>query len=405
VLVRPSHRASAVASELDLVALSLLWTEGAERKPARHADQANPESPDVLAPDPRTLTDLDEVLDRLRARDARAKAAALRRRATAAMEAARRGGIGVLPRGDAEYPFRLETIVDPPPVLWVRGLPGRCRFAVAIVGSRFATRQGLEVAFRLGQDLARAGFDVVSGLARGVDAAAHRGALRAGGRTIAVLGCGADVIYPPEHAPLTEAIAAEGALITEFAPGVPPRGWHFPRRNRIISGVSLGVVIVEAAQRSGSLITARCALEQGRSVMAVPGAVLGGRNRGAHGLIRDGAGVVEEARHIVEQLQADWPREFAAEYGPGAAADPESSGSESGPPSRSGSGPGAAVPGSDPILRAMRPGETYRLEDLEAETGLAAVPLMARLTRLEVDGWVARAEGGRFVKAGPNVLR
>ena len=140
------------------------------------------------------------------------------------------------------------------------------------------------MAFRLGQDLARAGFEVVSGLARGVDAAAHRGALRAGGRTIAVLGSGADVVYPPEHAPLTEAIAAGGALITEFAPGVPPRGWHFPRRNRIISGVSLGVVIVEAAQRSGSLITARCALEQGRSVMAVPGAVLGGRNRGAHGL-------------------------------------------------------------------------------------------------------------------------
>ncbi len=198
-------------------------------------------------------------------------------------------------------------------------------------------------------------------------------------------------IYPPEHAPLTEAIAAGGALVTEFAPGVPPRGWHFPRRNRIISGVSLGVVIVEAAQRSGSLITARCALEQGRSVMAVPGAVLGGRNRGAHGLIRDGAGVVEEARHIVEQLQADWPREFAAEHGPEAAADQESSGSESGSPSRAGSGPGAAVPGSDPILRAMRPGETYRLEDLEAETGLATVPLMARLTRLEVDGWVARA--------------
>ena len=208
--------------------------------------------------------------------------------------------------------MRLDSIPDPPPVLWARGDAGPCAHAVAIVGSRFATHQGLEVGARLGQGLAGAGFDVVSGLARGVDAAAHRGALRAGGRTVAVLGSGVDVVYPPEHASLAEAVAASGALLSEFAPGVPPRGWHFPRRNRIISGLSLGVVIVEAAQRSGSLITARCALEQGRSVMAVPGAVLGGRNRGAHALIRDGAGMVEEARDVIEQLQADWHQVFAA---------------------------------------------------------------------------------------------
>jgi len=224
-----------------------------------------------------------------------------------------------------------------------------------------------------------------------------------------VLGCGVDVVYPPEHGQLAEAVARSGALISEFAPGVPPHGWHFPRRNRLISGISLGVVIVEAAQRSGSLITARCALEQGRSVMAVPGAVLSGRNRGAHALMRDGANVVEEARDVIELLQADWHREFAAPSAASSAmgsdtaldslSDPESSDS-----SRF-SNRVPAGPGGDPILRVMRPGETYRLEDLAAETGLAPVALLARLTRLEVGGWVLRVEGGRFVKAGANVLR
>jgi DNA processing protein len=230
-----------------------------------------------------------------------------------------------------------------------------------------------------------------------VDAAAHRGALRGGGRTIAVLGCGVDVVYPPEHGQLAEAVATSGALVSEFAPGVPPHGWHFPRRNRLISGISLGVVIVEAAQRSGSLITARCALEQGRAVMAVPGAVLSGRNRGAHALLRDGANVVEEARDVIELLQADWSREFEEPPAVSPGSDPE------------GPAPGPLMPstaaGRDPILRLMRPGETYRLEDLAAETGLAPVALMARMTRLEVGGWVLRVEGGRFVKAGANVLR
>ena len=326
-----------------------------------------------------------------------------------ALEMARTKGIRVVLRGGADYPERLESIPDPPPVLWARGIAGKCPHAVAIVGSRFATPHGLEVGFKLGQGLAGEGFDVVSGLARGVDAAAHRGALRGGGRTIAVLGCGVDVVYPPEHGQLAEAVATSGALVSEFAPGVPPHGWHFPRRNRLISGISLGVVIVEAAQRSGSLITARCALEQGRSVMAVPGAVLSGRNRGAHALMRDGANVVEEARDVIELLQADWHREFnppsAASSAMGSdtaldsLSDPESSGS-SGVSSRVPAGPEG-----DPILRVMLPGETYRLEDLATETGLAPAALMARLTRLEVGGWVLRVEGGRFVKAGANVLR
>jgi len=179
---------------------------------------------------------------------------------------------------------------------------------------------------------------------------------------------------------------------------VPPHGWHFPRRNRVISGISLGVVIVEAAQRSGSLITARCALEQGRSVMAVPGAVLSGRNRGAHALIRDGAGVVEEARDVIEQLQADWRQEFL----PPPAGKETATGSADCGPDSGGTPPGGR---GDPILRKMRPGEAFRLEDLAAETGLEPVTLMTRLTHLEVGGWVIRVEGGRFVKAGANVLR
>jgi DNA processing protein len=381
-----------VNREVDLVALSLLWTEGAARKPMRRSAPLDPDASDISGPDLKTLLDLDEVLALLGVSDEGAKAADLRRRAMSALDAARKRGVRAVLRGGVDYPARLDSIPDPPPVLWVRGVPGACRHGIAVVGSRFATPQGLEIGFRLGQGLAAAGFDVVSGLARGVDAAAHRGALRGGGRTIAVLGCGADVVYPPEHVQLAEAIAAGGALVSEFAPGVPPRGWHFPRRNRIISGLSLGVVIVEAAQRSGSLITARCALEQGRSVMAVPGAVLSGKNRGAHALIRDGAGVVEEARDVIEQLQADWRQEFA----------PASTESDPGSMPGPGSDPG---PGRDPVLRAMQSAEAYRLEDLTAGTGLSAVELMARLTRLEVAGWVLRLEGGRFVKAGSNVLR
>ena len=393
-LVRPSHRRRVVSNQLDLVALSLLWTEGANRKPVRRPPPPDPDAPDIPGPDPRTLDDLDQVLAMLQTPEAPARAAELRRRAEAAMESARKRGILLLSRGSPDYPRRLSSIPDPPPVLWARGEVGPCLYEVAVVGSRSATPHGLEIGFRLGQGLAGSGFGVVSGLARGVDAAAHRGALQGGGRTIAVLGCGTDVVYPPEHAKLSEDIAARGALVSEFAPGVPPRGWHFPRRNRIISGLSLGVVIVEAAQRSGSLITARCALEQGRSVMAVPGAVLSGRNRGAHALLRDGAGIVEEARDVIEQLQADWSQELVS-------MGPESS-STPGP----GSDPaGCAGPHRDPILRAMAPGEAIRLDDLAAATGLDPAVLMTRLTHLELGGWVLRVEGGRFVKAGANVLR
>ena len=173
--------------------------------------------------------------------------------------------------------------------------------AVAIVGSRAASAVALETAARLAADLAARGITVVSGLARGVDSAAHRGALETG-RTIAVLGSGLDRIYPREHAALADEIARAGLVVSEYPPGTPPLPFHFPMRNRLISGLSRAVVVIEASEKSGSLITAACALEQGRDVMAVPGNVLSGRNRGGHALIRDGAKIVECADDIVEEL-------------------------------------------------------------------------------------------------------
>lgn len=394
-----------VATRLDLVALSLLWTEEACRTRRRPPPPRDGETPDAPVPDIGTLPDLDAMLEALGLGRVPERAAELRARAAAVIADADARGIRLVARGDPEYPARLAFITDPPPVMWARGTIGPCDLSVAIVGSRTATPHGLEMGFRLGQDLARAGFLVVSGLARGVDAAAHRGALRGDGRTIAVLGCGVDVVYPPEHARLAEDIQASGAVVSEFAPGVPPRGWHFPRRNRIISGVCMGVVIVEASRHSGSLITARCALEQGRSVMAVPGGVLSGRNRGAHGLLRDGARVVEEARDVIEELESAWFHE--GRTGPGSEAEFSAATitreAESVPASVASKEPGPFS--REPILRAMRPGETYGLEELAEGTGFDSVDLLARLARLELGGWVQRVEGGRFVKAGVNVLR
>jgi len=393
-----------VAPRLDLVALSLLWTEQADRRPRCRLEPPGAEArqgglgerPDDArhagSPDLWTLLDLDEAVDRLGVSSPQAVAARLRARAERAMGDADTLGLGLVARGDDGYPPLLERIPAPPPVLWTRGGTQLSGPAVAVVGSRAASPHGLEVGFRLGRDLARAGILVVSGMARGVDAAAHTGALRSGGRTIAVLGCGADVDYPPEHNRLAREIEASGALVSEFAPGVPPRGWHFPRRNRIISGLAIGVVIVEASHRSGSLITARCALEQGRSVMAVPGSVLSGRNRGAHALLRDGAPMVEDAADVIEVLRTDWRMgsDSIQEASAGIESDPELV--ESGPIPR------------DPILRKMQAGESYALEDLTAQTALGTAELLSRLARLEVGGQVRRVEGGRFVKGGANVL-
>lgn len=212
-------------------------------------------------------------------------------------------GIAILSECDPAYPRALREIHDPPGILFVRGevLP-QDALAVAIVGSRHATHYGLAQAERLAGGLARAGLTIISGLARGIDAAAHRGALAAGGRTLAVLGSGVLNMYPPEHAALADEVAARGAVISESPPRSPPLSGAFPQRNRIISGMSLGVLVVEASVRSGALISARHAMEQGREVFAVPGRVDNRMSHGCHRLIRDGAKLVETVDDVLEEL-------------------------------------------------------------------------------------------------------
>ena len=216
-------------------------------------------------------------------------------------------GIRAITLLDDEYPTNLRDVADPPPVLFVRGrLAARDARAVALVGTRRATSYGQAVADRLARELAAAGVTVVSGLARGVDTAAHRAVVQAGGRTIAVLGNGLDQVYPPENAGLARQIVENdaGAVVSEFAPGVRPDAVNFPRRNRLISGLSLGTVIVEAGEHSGALITADFALEQGRDVLAVPGSIFGPMSAGTNQLLRQGATPVTCAQDILEAIGA-----------------------------------------------------------------------------------------------------
>ncbi len=212
-------------------------------------------------------------------------------------------GIETIIRNSDRYPKLLSKIADPPNVLYCRGTYlDRDEIAIAIVGTRHATHYGKSVAERLARDLVHAGYTVVSGLARGIDAVAHRTALQAGGRTIAVLGSGHLNIYPAEHQELAQEIVANGAVVSELSSGQPPKSTAFPQRNRIVSGLSLGVVVVEAAQRSGALISARLAVEQNREVFAVPGRVDSRNSRGCHQLIRDGAKLVESVDDVLEEL-------------------------------------------------------------------------------------------------------
>lgn len=219
------------------------------------------------------------------------------------LEVCRQHGIRILLDTEQEFPRGLREIHDPPSVLYLRGeiLP-RDALAVAIVGTRHATQYGLRQAERLGAGLARAGLTIVSGLARGIDAAAHRGALRADGRTIAVLGGGLLQLYPPEHRQLADDVADRGALISELPPRMRPASGTFPQRNRLVSGFSLGVVVVEAAERSGALISAEHAMEQGREVFAVPGPVNSHVSRGCHRLLREGARLVETVDDVLDEL-------------------------------------------------------------------------------------------------------
>jgi DNA processing protein len=285
--------------------------------------------------------------------------------------------VHVIAWNDSRFPVALLAIPDAPPVLWYRGvLEALCAPAVAIVGSRAASAVALETAECIATDLAARGIVVVSGLARGVDSTAHRAALAAG-RTIAVLGSGLDRVYPAEHRSLADDIARTGVVLSEHPPDTPPLPFHFPLRNRLISGLSRAVVVIEASDRSGSLITAACALEQGREVMAVPGNVLTGRNRGGHALIRDGATIVECADDILEELG------LAAVACGTAPADASHKGSKT---------------SADPVLRRMDAGVPYTLDALVGASGLDPSRLLPRLLDLELRGEVRRLEGGRFIR-------
>ena len=329
----------------------------------------------VLSELPRT-----GLADRLRADDPHLLelAQSLRSEAARVIADAARRGIHVIAWNERGFPRALLTLTDHPPALWYRGtLDLFDAPAVAIVGSRAASAVAIETATQLASDLASRGIVVVSGLARGVDSAAHRGALRTG-RTVAVLGSGLDRIYPAEHKGLASEIAVGGAVISEYPPDTQPLPMFFPMRNRLISGLSRAVVVIEANEKSGSLITASCALEQGREVMAVPGNVLSGRSRGAHALIRDGAKIVECADDIVDELRVG--SRLSNTSIPDVSAD-------------------SSAVSEDPIMDRMEAGQPYDVDGLAALSGIEHVQLLSRLIDLELQGRVRRIGSGRFMRS------
>ena len=287
------------------------------------------------------------------------------------------GGAGraVIPLDDPRYPASLLQTADPPLLLYAEGDLRLARAdGIAVVGSRRATPAGTEHARRFAADLASRGWVVVSGLARGIDAAAHAGALDAGGATVAVVGTGPDQVYPAAHRALAQRIRDGGLLLSEFPPGTPPLATNFPQRNRIIAGLCRGVLVVEAALQSGSLITARLAAEAGREVFALPGPIDSPQARGCHALIKQGAKLVESVEDIIEEFT---PRQAMAAA---AAADTEP-------------GDADAVAQDDAVLRALGHAPTT-LDALCARTGWPVSELAARLLEHELRGDVARPPGG-----------
>lgn len=277
---------------------------------------------------------------------------------------AKRNGWRWLVPGDRDYPAALQHTADPPLGLFVRGTL-RSAPVVAVVGSRRATSTGVQVARTFGLELARAGVVVASGMARGIDAAAHQGALEAGGPTWAVWGTGPDRVYPPEHRELAGAIGAAGAVITEYLPGTGPRKHQFPERNRILAGVSHAVVVVEAAARSGALITARLAVDEGREVLAVPGSVLSEVSAGPNTLLKLGARPALTPRDVLEAIGSE------------PAAEP------------------AATP-HHPVLEHLVAGSALSTDELAVRSGLTLPEVHAALLDLELRGDVERLADGRF---------
>jgi DNA processing protein len=297
------------------------------------------------------------------------RSGAVRRRAEDEQRRAAALGARIVGCDEAEFPALLRRLFAPPPVLYVRGRldAEEGDRSVAVVGARACTPAGRTLARAMARDLAAWGAIVVSGLARGIDTAAHEGALDAAGRTVAVLGSGLDVLYPPENAALARAIEEKGAVVSEFPLGTRALPHHFPRRNRVIAGWSRGVVVVEAAARSGALNTAHTAVDEGRDVMAVPGHPSQPSCEGTNRLLREGAVLVRDARDVAEELGLQVP-----------AAAPQTS--------------------LDPLLGVLRPDAPASLEDLRARSGLETAELLARLSQLELADQVRRLPGALFVR-------
>ena len=282
--------------------------------------------------------------------------------------------------GDPRYPALLRAIPSAP-ALYVRGeLHADDALAIAIVGSRRCTPYGIAVTEQLASDLAARGVTIVSGLARGIDTAAHRSALAAGGRTLAVLGCGVDVVYPRENVPLARAIESQGAILSQFPPGMPALAGHFPARNRTLAGLTLGVVVVEAAERSGALITAGFAGDLGRETFAVPGRITSPTSVGANRLIQDGAKLVTCWQDIVSELPEQWRRAVR-----GLSA---STGEEHVPENESDEGR---------MLRCLAQDEPRHIEQLIARSGFVPARAAALLVTLELGGWARQLAGQRWV--------
>lgn len=315
-------------------------------------------------------------------------------------------GLHIVTISDAAYPNRLRNIFDPPCLLYVRGrLPAfDDEAAVAVVGTRDCTPYGVSCAEKLGFGLAAGGALVVSGLARGIDSAALRGALRGGGTVTAVLGNGLDVVYPRENRYLYEDIAASGALLSEYPPGTPPEGRHFPVRNRIMSGLSLATLVVEAPERSGALITAGTALEQGRDVFAVPGPIDAPASVGCNRLIRDGAGLVTDAWDILAAYAPRFPEKLHRE---GAREEPAVLGYQARqrtepkevPPSLSLSNNDLSL--TDDQIRLLRTltEEPMLVDDLIEETEIPTRRVLSALTVLEIEHLVTQHPGKRYTRA------
>jgi DNA processing protein len=299
-------------------------------------------------------------------------------------------GARLLKWSDEDYPPNLREIADPPPYLFVRGNASINDLrSIAIVGARAASDAGLRMAQRLAMELAAKGFTVVSGLARGIDGAAHQGALDGGGKTVAVLGCGIDVIYPAEHRKLADAIIANGgAIVSELPIGTQPVAENFPTRNRILAGLCLGVVIVEAAEKSGSLITARMALEQNRQVFAVPGSPLTGKTRGSNRLLKEGAKIVECVEDVIEDLAPQLIGSERVPEKPSKIEDNSANGTDSGH---------QVAPDEDTLLLSqLKQDKKLHVDSLIEASGLSPQTVLKILLELELKGVVAQHPGKLF---------